>query len=60
MDEDLPEGIEEQAVLLPAKPLSIICSKCKKELDLKSASGLKIEVDYIQCTNPLVLLAHER
>jgi len=56
IDEDLPEGVEEQTVLMPAKKLSIICIKCKKELDLRSAGGLKIDFDSVQCTNPLVFL----
>lgn len=57
MDEDMPEGVEEQTVLTPAKKLSIPCTKCKKELDLRSAGGLKIDFDSVQCTNPLVIVA---
>ena len=57
MDEELPEGLEEQIALRPVKQLQIICSKCKKELDLKS-TNLNIDFDHIECTTVLFILIY--
>eukprot|EP01022_Parablepharisma_sp_SALTPOND_P003542 TRINITY_DN1143_c0_g1_i1.p1 TRINITY_DN1143_c0_g1~~TRINITY_DN1143_c0_g1_i1.p1 ORF type:complete len:1280 (+),score=197.21 TRINITY_DN1143_c0_g1_i1:7245-11084(+) len=53
-DEELPETVDEQTPLNPAKKLIIPCPQCHKEMDLQSSAALKIDFTSIQCTNALV------